>query len=54
MECRIFYCYAECHYAGCRYADCRGAEIQTLWLICPICKFQTKKCFITLVQVANL
>ncbi len=27
-ECRVFYCYAECHYAECRYAECRGAKTQ--------------------------
>jgi len=23
-ECRVFYCYAECHYAVRRYVECRG------------------------------
>jgi hypothetical protein len=25
-ECRVFYCYAECHYAKCHYDECRYAK----------------------------
>jgi hypothetical protein len=36
-ECRVFYCYAECHYAEyryaeCRYAQCRGATVTNVQL----------------------
>ncbi len=30
-ECRIFFCYAECHYAGSHYIECHGTDEEYMW-----------------------